>query len=159
MEIPFRSGVALVCGLGRRGLLFLPHSVTELRRVACPWAVTGYVLLSFLFFSRLCCVVFCSWLFVFVAVMCWQVLFICCSVGSCFVSRKMKLVEVRSGSWLLLISNLFFPDLRSNYFMFWFICVVSPDVARKSLVRSRSVLTVVVFNPTVRTVSSVTVVP
>jgi hypothetical protein len=67
----------------------------------------------------LCCVVLCSWLCLF------RRYELCCVAGFrffvvllFFVFRKMKLVEVRSRSGLLLISNLVFPDLRSGSIMF-----------------------------------------
>ena len=61
---------------------------------------------------------------VFVVMLCCWFLFLCRSVSFRFVSRKMKLVEVWSGSWLLLISNLVFLDLRSGSNKLCFICVV-----------------------------------
>jgi hypothetical protein len=58
---------------------------------------------------------------------------------------------------LMLILNLDFLDLGSGYkkVLFHLCGFDSTDVARKTLVRSRSMLAVVVFNHTFRTVSSV----
>jgi len=89
--------------------------------------------------------------FCFVCVLCCTV----CLLISFF--RKMKLVVVWSGSW-------FTVNLKSGFswFRIWLQKVLfhlcgfdSTVVARKCLMRSRSVLAVVVFNRTFRTVSSV----
>jgi len=115
----FYSGLASfcssVCGLGRRGLLFLPYSVTERLGVACPWVVTVTVSLSFFVVSSAV-----MWSDVFVVVLCsW----LSCVVGSVFVLSCLFLFcfqenEVGGGSIRILVV----VNLKSGFsrFKIWF---------------------------------------